>query len=113
MHLAAVGFEIVDEAREEFVELVHGRPFREAGGVAGLLPVTEAGLLEIAVGVVAAEGLANEGTVACVADMLGRVVEKFLLGEPRQGCFVNDHTFMIASGAGLWGVAFPGKVGYI
>ena len=85
VHLPAVGLEGCGEPREEFVEPVDGRPLGEAGGVAGLLPVAVAGLLCVAGGVVAAERLADEGPVARVADVLGRVVEELFLRQPRVG----------------------------
>ena len=76
VHDTAVGLEGGHEPGKEFVEPVDGRPLGEAGRVAGLLPVAVAGFLGIAARVVAAEGLADECTMAGVANVLGRVVQE-------------------------------------
>jgi hypothetical protein len=87
VHLATVGLEVGDESGQEFVEPVHGRPFRQTGRVAGMLPVAKAGFLDVAAGVVAAECLAYERPVARVADVLRGVVQKPLFRQLWWLCF--------------------------
>ena len=108
VHLPAIGLEGGDESGQEFVEPVHSRPFRQAGRVSGMLPVSKAGFLEVAAGVVAAERLADKGAVARVADILRGVVQKPLFRQPRGlrfrcsrgGRVVDDHAPIIAAHRG-------------
>ena len=66
---AAVAFKVTDELLEDVGKVVDRGPLGHRGGVPGAFPVTVAGLLEVAVGVVTAERLTDE----CALVSVGRV----------------------------------------